>query len=229
MAGPIASAAPPPIAGLYALTPELADAELLVARTAAAIAGGAAAIQWRNKLGAAAHRHEQARALRELCAARAVTFIVNDDIELARDVAADGVHLGRTDATIATARQRLGANAIIGASCYDSLAHAERAVTAGADYIAFGSFFASRVKPDAPRAPLALLAAAKARWRVPVVAIGGITAANAPVLLAAGADAVAVISAVFDAPDIAAAAAAFRAVFAARPVDPPAERPRHHA
>ncbi len=128
---------------------------------------------------------------------------------MARELAADGVHLGRADATIAAARQRLGANAIIGASCYDSLAHAESAVAAGADYIAFGSFFPSRVKPDAPRAPLALLAAAKARWRVPVVAIGGITAANAAVLLAAGADAVAVISAVFDAPDVAAAAAAF--------------------
>jgi thiamine-phosphate pyrophosphorylase len=217
MGGPIASAARPPLAGLYALTPELSDTELLVARTAAAIAGGAAAIQWRDKHGTAAHRREQARALRALCAERAVTFIVNDDVELARELAADGVHLGRDDATIAAARQRLGERAMIGASCYDSLLLAERAVAAGADYIAFGSFFASRVKPEAPRAPLALLSAAKARWRVPVVAIGGITPANVALVVGAGADAVAVISAVFDAPDVAAAAGAFRAAFALRP------------
>lgn len=212
-----------PLAGLYALTPELEDTDLLVAKVAAAIAGGAAAVQYRNKQAVEALRHEQAAALRKLCAARDVTFIVNDDVDLARKVGADGVHLGRADAAISVARQRLTSGAIIGASCYDSLERAQRAVAAGADYIAFGSFFASRVKPEAVPARPSLLTVAKARWNVPVVAIGGITAANAPALIAAGADALAVITALFDASDVAAAAAAFRAALAlpsagARPV-----------
>jgi thiamine-phosphate pyrophosphorylase len=211
------TAARAPIAGLYALTPELADTAALVARVAAALAGGAAVVQYRNKLGDAALRREQALALRALCAARGATFIVNDDVDLAREVAADGVHLGRDDAAVAAARQRLGAGAIIGASCYDSLERAQRAVAAGADYLAFGSFFASSVKPEATRAHPSLLTAAKARWRVPVVAIGGISATNAPALIAAGADALAVISALFDAPDVAAAAEALCRVIALRP------------
>jgi len=206
----------PPIAGLYVLTPELADTASLVARVSCAIAGDAAVVQYRNKLGSAAVRREQALALRALCRARNVTFIVNDDVGLARDVAADGVHLGRDDGELAAARQQLGADAIIGASCYDSLETGRRALLAGASYLAFGSFFASRVKPQAVRAPLSLLSLAKSRWSVPVVAIGGITATSAPALVQAGADAVAVISAVFDAPDIAVAAAAFRAAFALR-------------
>ena len=208
-----------PLAGLYALTPDRADTGALLAQVAAAIEGGAAAIQYRNKRGSAALRREQALALRELCASQGVLFIVNDDVALAREVAADGVHLGRDDVAIAAARQFLGGDAVIGASCYDSLEQAERAVGSGADYIAFGSFFASRVKPDAVRAPLSLLAQAKARWRVPVVAIGGITAANAASLIAAGADALAVITALFDAPDVTVAARALHAAFAARGVD----------
>jgi thiamine-phosphate pyrophosphorylase len=233
MAGRIATAARPPIAGLYAVTPELADTRELIARVAAAIDGGANAIQWRNKLAAASVRREQARALRELCAARAITYIINDDVELAHELAADGVHLGRDDATIAAARQRLGPGAIVGASCYASLDRAEQVVAAGADYVAFGSFFASRVKPEATRASVSLLAAAKARWRVPVVAIGGITAAHAPALIAAGADALAVVSAVFDAPDVSAAARAFCDAFASgsRGAVPPrrAASPAHGA
>jgi thiamine-phosphate pyrophosphorylase len=205
------------IAGLYALTPELADTELLVTRVTAAIAGGAAAVQYRNKLGSAALRRAQAQALRALCGARGVTFIVNDDVELAQDIAADGVHLGRSDAAIAAARQRLGDAMLIGASCYDSLERAQGALAGGADYVAFGSFFSSQVKPEAVRAQPSLLTAAKARWSVPVVAIGGITAANAPALLAAGADALAVITALFDAPDIAAAARALCAAWVRLP------------
>jgi thiamine-phosphate pyrophosphorylase len=207
------------LAGLYALTPETADTAALVAQVAAAIAGGTAAIQYRNKRGPAALRREQALALRECCASRSALFIVNDDVELAREVAADGVHVGRDDVAVAAARQRLGGEALIGASCYDSLERAERAIASGADYVAFGSFFASRVKPDAVRAPLLLLTQAKARWRVPVVAIGGITAANAASLIAAGADALAVITALFDAPDVTAAARALQAAFAACGVD----------
>jgi thiamine-phosphate pyrophosphorylase len=201
------------IAGLYALTPECSDAGAMTERVAAALDGGAATIQYRNKTAAPAVRLQEALALRALCASRGATFIVNDDIDLALAVDADGVHLGRDDATIATARTRLHARALIGASCYGSLERAEAAVGAGADYIAFGSFFPSNTKPGAVRAELSVLSTAKARWKVPIVAIGGITPGNAGTLIDAGADAVAVISGLFDAPDVAAAARSFVALF----------------
>jgi thiamine-phosphate pyrophosphorylase len=201
------------IAGLYALTPDLLDTDELVFRVERALAGGAAAVQYRNKLAAPPLRRAHALALRDLCAARGATFIVNDDVNLAFAVDADGVHLGRDDPPLARARQRLGPTAIIGASCYDSLERAAAAVTQGADYIAFGSFFPSAVKPDTRRAQPSLLTAAKARWNVTTVAIGGITLATAPALIAAGADALAVITAVFEASDVAAAAKAFTDAF----------------
>jgi thiamine-phosphate pyrophosphorylase len=185
------------LSGLYALTPDCTDTDTLADLVRAALAGGASAVQYRNKTGAPALRLEQARALRKACSASGATFIVNDDVELAGAVDADGVHLGRDDATVASARRRLGPEAIIGVSCYDSLARADAAVGCGADYVAFGSFFESSVKPQAVRATDALLSTAKLRWNVSVVAIGGITAANAPLLIAAGADAVAVISDIF--------------------------------
>ena len=197
----------PKLAGLYALTPELADTVELAARTELALSGGASAIQYRTKAASAELKLEQAAALRALCSARGAIFIVNDDVELAHAVRADGVHLGRDDASLAAARARLGPAAIVGVSCYDELERAESAIAAGGDYIAFGSFYPSRVKPNAVRAPLSLIAEAKARWpQAGIVAIGGITAANAPPLIAAGADAVAVISALYEAPDIALAA-----------------------
>jgi thiamine-phosphate pyrophosphorylase len=205
------------ISGLYAVTPDLADTGDLAARAAAALTGGATAIQYRNKSAAPALRLEQALALRGLCSERGALLIVNDDVELASAVDADGVHLGRDDATVAAARERLGPGTLIGASCYDSLVRAEAAVAAGADYIAFGGFFASTVKPDAARADRSLLSVAKMRWNVPVVAIGGITAANAGSLLAAGADSVAVLSAVFGAPDVTAAAREIASLFCRRP------------
>ena len=205
----------PVIAGLYALTPDLLDTDELVARVRAAIAGGATAIQYRNKIASPPLQRAQALVLRDLCAEPRVSFIVNDDVRLAYAVDADGVHLGRDDGSIASARRQLGPTAIIGASCYDSLERAAEAVTAGADYVAFGSFFASSVKPAAVRAQPSLLTAAKARWNVAVVAVGGITPAQATPLITAGADALAVISAVFEAPDVEAAARAFSEAFAA--------------
>ena len=204
----------PKLAGLYALTPELADTVELAARTELALSGGASAIQYRSKAAPAGLKLEQAAALRALCSARGAIFIVNDDVELAHAVRADGVHLGRDDASLAAARARLGPAAIVGVSCYDELERAESAIAAGGDYIAFGSFYPSRVKPNAVRAPLSLIAEAKARWpQAGIVAIGGITAANAPPLIAAGADAVAVISALYEAPDIALAARELAACF----------------
>jgi thiamine-phosphate pyrophosphorylase len=201
------------IAGLYALTPDWSDTEVMTACVGAAIDGGAVAIQYRNKAATAELRAHQAFALRVLCAKRDATLIINDDVDLADAVGADGVHLGRDDVTVGEARERLGPSALVGASCYDSLEIAERAVDAGADYVAFGSFYPSNTKPGAVRAPLSLLATARARWTIPLVAIGGITPANGRSLVAAGADALAVVSALFDADDVAAAARAFAALF----------------
>lgn len=201
------------MAGLYAVTPDLADTDALVAKARAALRGGAAWLQYRSKIPDASLRLAQARALRGLCAELGRPLIVNDDVELALAVAADGVHLGARDGSVAEARRRLGRERLIGASCYDQLAGARRAVAEGADHVAFGSVFVSGVKPGAVRAPLSLITEARRELGVPVVAIGGITAANAGAVIAAGADAIAVISAVFDAPDVEAAARSLAALF----------------
>lgn len=201
------------VAGLYAVTPDLADTDALCRKAEAALRGGASVLQYRNKTAAPALRAAQASRLRALCREHGVPFIVNDDVALALALRADGVHLGRDDGSVSLARTRMGAGMLLGVSCYNSLDRAAAAVTEGADYVAFGAAYPSRVKPDAVHADLALYAAARARLSVPIVAIGGITLDNAPALLAAGADAVAVISALFDAPDVERAAASFTALF----------------
>jgi len=182
--------------GLYAVTPDENDTARLCAMVTAAVEGGATAVQYRNKTAEPALRGRQAQALATICRGRGVLFIVNDDPPLARDVDADGVHVGKHDAAIAHARSQVKEGRIVGVSCYDELSAARAAASAGADYIAFGSFFPSRIKPDARRADVSLVAAAKSLG-VPVVGIGGITAGNAPLLVDAGIDAVAVISDVF--------------------------------
>ena len=201
------------ISRLYVVTPDIAATALLLAATQAALAGGARLVQYRNKTAAENLRGEQASALRELCRRGGAAFIINDHVELAREIDADGVHVGADDASVAVARSRLGRGKIIGVSCYNDLSRAQSAAAQGADYVAFGSFFASSVKPGAVRAPLALLREARQRLRLPVVAIGGITLDNAGALIRAGADAVAVISALFDAPDIEIAARKFCRLF----------------
>lgn len=200
--------------GLYAVTPDLADTVRLTALVGNALEGGARMIQYRNKTALPELKLEQARALKSACARHDAILIVNDDVELAAAVDAHGVHLGRDDGFGPDLRRRLGSGKLIGVSCYRSLELARAAGADGADYVAFGSFFPSKVKPGAVRAPIDLLAQAKAVLDVPVVAIGGITPENGAALVAAGADALAVISAVFDAPDVAAAAARFSALFA---------------
>ncbi|HEV2220840.1 MAG TPA: thiamine phosphate synthase [Casimicrobiaceae bacterium] len=208
------------LAGLYALTPEVSDSATLVAKVAMALAGGAEAIQYRNKSAPAALRRAQARLLAGLCVRCGALFIVNDDVDIAREVDADGVHIGEDDGGVAQARAMLGPDRLVGVSCYDEWERARRAIDAGADYVAFGSFFASATKPDATRADPSLLARA-ASLRVPVVAIGGITSTNAATLIDAGATAVAVIGDVFardDLPAIERAAAAIAALFAKRTV-----------
>lgn len=197
--------------GLYAVTPDVADTEELVASVEAAIDGGARAVQYRNKSASAELRRAQAYALAVLCRSRDVLYIVNDDPELAAVVSADGVHLGEDDADIAKARAIVGDQALIGASCYNDLSRARALADAGADYLAFGSMYPSSVKPGARRASLELLGAARSLG-VPIVAIGGIDAENAAEVVEAGADAVAVISAVFDSDDVESAAERIAAV-----------------
>lgn len=203
-----------PIRGVYAVTPDLADTGLLLARVKAVLAGGARLLQYRNKTADRDARREQAIALLELCRRHDTALIINDDVELARELDADGVHVGADDAAIPAARARLGRGKLIGASCYDDLQRARSAAAQGADYVAFGSFFASPVKPAAVRAQLSLLPAAR-QFGLPVVAIGGITLDNAGNLIDAGADAIAVISALFAAPDPERAARKFCRLFQA--------------
>ncbi len=200
------------IAGLYAIADtELLAADRFVPAMQAAIEGGAALIQYRDKRRLLPRT--TAEAARALCRARGALFIVNDDIELACALDADGVHVGRGDTSIAAARERLGRGAIIGASCYDDLARALGAEAAGCDYVAFGSFYASATKPQAVRPPLSLLTQARAQLRVPIVAIGGITPENGARLIHAGADALAVITGLFQAPDIPSQARRYAALF----------------
>lgn len=197
------------ISGLYAITPDEADTVELLRKVRLALLGGARVLQYRNKSADAALRLQQAVALRKLTREFAVPLIINDDATLARQVDADGVHLGGEDGSVATARTLLGSSKLIGVSCYNRLDLAREAVKQGADYVAFGSFFASTVKPDAVVATRDLLRQASCELAVPVVAIGGINAQNGALLLEAGANALAVISAVFAAPDIQAAARQF--------------------
>lgn len=192
--------------GLYAITPELADGDELLRRAEAALRGGVKLLQFRNKNPSS----RVALDLKKLAGRFGASFIVNDNVELALEIGADGAHLGRDDGDLEAARKKLRGK-ILGASCYDSLERARAVVAAGADYVAFGSVFASPTKPAAVRAPLSLFGN---DLGVPLCAIGGITLENAPALIAAGADCVAVISDLFDAPDIAARAAAYGRLFA---------------
>lgn len=178
----------------------------------AAIDGGVALVQYRDKSTDADHRRRQAEALLAITRAAGVPLLVNDDVDLARAIGADGVHLGRDDAGLEAARAALGPDAIIGASCYSDLDRARRLTAAGADYVAFGSVYPSTTKPEAPRAPLSVFAKA-AGLGVPRAAIGGIDATNAGMLVAAGADLLAVIGAVCDAEDPRAATRAIADAF----------------
>jgi thiamine-phosphate pyrophosphorylase len=203
--------------GVYAITPETADTGKLLAQVEAALSGGVAAVQYRDKSADVARRHEQASELVALCHQFRVPLIVNDDLRLADLCDADGVHLGRDDGSLLEARIILGKDRLIGASCYQSLDQARAAQAAGVDYVAFGSFFPSTTKPTAARADADLLRLATQAIHIPIVAIGGITLANAPPLLDAGADSLAVLSALFDAPNIRAAAHDLNQLFDAEP------------
>jgi thiamine-phosphate pyrophosphorylase len=199
--------------GLYAITPECADGDHLLADVAAALAGGCHIVQYRDKASPMPEQVARARALRDLTRRCGATLLINDDLALANLVDADGVHLGRDDGNLTVARAILGPDRILGTSCYNDLAVASRAAAAGADYVAFGAVAPSPTKPNAPLAAVDLFAQAKSALSVVTCAIGGVTLAGAPALIAAGADLLAVITDLFGAPDIAARAAAYQSLF----------------
>lgn len=202
----------PSIAGLYAITPDETDTGKLLTECEAALAGGAKLMQYRNKHVSGEIAVRQASALVTLCHRYQAQLIINDDVQLALQLDADGVHLGIDDGDIAAARQQLGSEKIIGASCYNNLVLARQAARLGADYVAFGACFPSTTKPDAPRAELTLFNAAH-ELNLPIVAIGGITLENASNIIAAGADAIAVIGALWNTTDITARVRQFNQLF----------------
>lgn len=201
----------PRLKGLYLITPDDSDTARLVRRVETVLAS-AVLLQYRNKSADDALRRAQITALQSVCRHAGVPLLVNDDWRVAHELGADGAHLGNEDGDLREARAGLGDIALLGASCHDDLRRAEAAADAGASYVAFGAFFPSPTKPNAPRATPQLLRDA-ASIGLPRVAIGGITPENAPALIDAGADMIAVISGVFDAPDPVAAAQAYRACF----------------
>lgn len=204
------------LGGLCAITVDDLLLPRLSALVKAALDGGAPMVQYRNKIAPRPLRRAQAAEMLRICRAAGARLIINDDVWLAVEIGADGAHLSRDDApggSLAAARDALGPKRILGVSCYNELSRAEEAACAGADYLAFGSMFTSRTKPAAVRAPLELLGEARRQFGLPIAAIGGITLDNAPQLIDAGADMLAVVSDLFDAMDIKARAEAYQQLF----------------
>jgi thiamine-phosphate pyrophosphorylase len=201
------------IKGLYAVTPDERDTELLCKQVEAALQGGAALVQYRNKAADATLRLRQASALLALCRSYKVPLVINDHLDLCAQIDADGLHLGVTDCNLGAARRLLGDDKIIGASCYNQLDLAIKAEQAGASYVAFGACFGSDTKPNATHAPLSLFTEAKQKITIPLVAIGGITLENAPQVIASGASAIAIVSALFSTADITQASQQFAQLF----------------
>lgn len=199
--------------GVYAITDPVLCSDHLIKKVTAAIEGGIQILQYRNKQATAAIQLEEARKLSTLCSQLDVLFIVNDDIKLALDSGADGVHLGQQDRALSEAREHLGKNKIIGISCNNRFDYALAAQQNGADYIAFGRFFPSLSKPDAPQADIELLQRGRNQLRIPIVAIGGITPDNGKQLIDAGADMLAVIHGIFGQIDVRSAAHRYAELF----------------
>ena len=200
--------------GLYAIADTtLVTGASLERAVEGAVAGGARVIQYRDKSADGRRRRSEAGALVAICRRHGVPLIVNDDVELARELGADGVHLGREDTAYEEARTRLGAGFVIGVSCYDEIERAENAQALGADYVAFGAMFPSTTKPGAVPAGIGVIERARSRVRVPIVAIGGITPDNGGSLVEAGADMLAAVSGVFAQPDTREAASRYARLF----------------
>lgn len=202
-----------PLHGLYAITDPTLMGDRLLADAELAIRGGIRLLQYRNKLAAYSQQEAEAAALLSLCRAQGVRFIINDNPRLAVKLDADGVHLGQSDSDIAAARHMLGADKIIGITCHASLKMALAAEKAGANYVAFGRFFPSQSKPDAPPAEIDILQQARHRLSIPLVAIGGITPENGGLLINAGADMLAVIHGIFAANNVLAAVQHYAELF----------------
>lgn len=200
--------------GLYIVTPDWDDTEKMLAATEAALKGGVALVQYRHKTASPELRKEQASALLALCRKHNRPFIINDFVELALELDADGIHVGGTDAPVAQVRAEIGADKILGASCYGSMELAQKAHEAGASYVAFGGFYPSRVKKYEVSTPVDIITRAKQQLPVPVVVIGGMTQENAVPLIKAGTDMVAAISSVYMTDDPQAAARGFVQLFA---------------
>ena len=203
------------IRGLYAVTPDEADTDLLVAKVEAALQGGISVLQYRNKLANHKLQTQQVRAILPLCRQYEVPLIINDSIKLCLTLDADGVHIGADDGNLKEIRARVGKDKIIGASCYNRFDLALAAQQAGADYVAFGACFASTTKPKAPVANLNLFSQARAQLTIPAVAIGGINLDNAIQVIGAGAHSLAVINAIFNVPDVKSSTQQFTQLFSA--------------
>jgi thiamine-phosphate pyrophosphorylase len=188
------------IEGLYAVTANEANTDQLLRNAKAALSAGVNVLQYRNKTASKQLGTEQAEALLSVCRDYQVPLIINDNVELALRIDADGVHLGASDGNLRDARKKLGAEKIIGASCYNRLEIAQFAAQNGVDYVAFGACFVSGTKPNAPKADLKLFNQARQVIDLPIVAIGGITLENALSVIQAGADAIAVIGALWNVP-----------------------------
>ncbi|MDP1559698.1 MAG: thiamine phosphate synthase [Nitrosomonas sp.] len=203
----------PEINGLYAITPDSTDTAKLLVMTEQVLAGGAKMIQYRNKMADSALRREQAHALVRLCRKYHIPIIINDHIDLAIEVNADGVHVGQDDVSLIEARKRIGQEKIIGVSCYNRFELAVKAEQQGADYVAFGAFFASSTKPEAVTASMDLLCQARHELFIPIVSIGGITLINAVALIEQGCHAIAISNALFGVRDIQMTAKSFSQLF----------------
>ncbi len=203
--------------GLYAITDAEFKGDGLAGQVERAIQGGARVIQYRDKTDDQSQRLAESEAVLTVCQQHKVPLLINDDVELAAFIGAHGVHIGRDDAALHAARERLGDQAIIGVSCYNRFELAQQAASAGADYVAFGRFFSSDTKPEAVRADQHLLRRAQAELHCPVVAIGGITPDNGAQLIQAGADMLAVIRGVFAADEVSLAARSLQNLFESDP------------
>lgn len=213
MKTPLRRQMPEILRGLYAITPDESDGAHLLAAASAVLAGGCRWLQYRDKRSEPSERRQRGEALADLCRRRGAALVINDDVELAGAVGAAGVHLGQGDGDPAAARERLPAGAIVGVTCHDDFDLARKACAAGADYVAFGAVFPSPTKPKAVVAPLELFARCRRELALPACAIGGVTLANAPLTIAAGADLVAVITDLFSAPDLTVRAFAYQRLF----------------
>lgn len=201
------------ISGLYAVTPDEINTDLLVAKVEAALQGGISVLQYRNKLADHKLQTQQARAILLLCRQYQVPLIINDSVKICLTLDADGVHIGADDGNLTEIRSRIGEDKILGASCYNRFDLALAAQQAGADYVAFGACFASYTKPSAPVANLSLFEQTQVQLHIPAVAIGGITLANATQVIEAGARSIAVINAIFNADDVKYATQQFAQLF----------------